>query len=88
MINKKGKWEPDFSTHVSLKDKDMPVWKVNEQLIDNHIQYDENEKNINFEDDLPFIEKALADEFRLFIFIGLLRDNNHRASIIRLLLLL
>ena len=35
MINKKGKSEPDFSSHVSLKDKDMPVWKVNEQLIDN-----------------------------------------------------
>ena len=35
MINKKGKSEPDFSAHVSLKDKDMPVWKVNEQLVDN-----------------------------------------------------
>jgi hypothetical protein len=54
MINKKGKSEPDFSTHVSLNGKDMPVWKVNEQLIDNRV----DEKNINFEDDLLFIEKA------------------------------
>jgi len=80
MINKKGKSEPDFSSHVSLKDKDMPVWKVNEQLVDNHIQYDDDEKNINFEDDLRFIEKALADEFSFLVFIGLLRDNNHKAS--------
>ena len=36
MINKKGKSEPVL-LNVSLKDKDMPVWKVNEQLIDNHI---------------------------------------------------
>ena len=80
MINKKRKSEPDFSSHVSLKDKDMPVWKVNEQLIDNHIQHDDDEKNINFEDDLRFIEKALADEFSFLFFIGLLRDNNHKAS--------
>ena len=39
-----------------------------------------DEKNINFEDDLPFIEKALADEFSFLVFIGLLRDNNHKAS--------
>ena len=58
----------------------MPVWKVNEQLIDNHIQYDDDKKNINFEDDLRFIEKALADEFSFLFFIGLLRDNNHKAS--------
>lgn len=76
MINKKGKSEPDFSSHVSLKDKDMPVWKVNEQLVDNRV----DEKNINCEDDLPFIEKALADEFSFLVFIGLLRDNNHKAS--------
>ncbi|MGB7638960.1 MAG: MarR family winged helix-turn-helix transcriptional regulator, partial [Nitrososphaeraceae archaeon] len=76
MINKKGKSEPDFSSHVSLKDKDMPVWKVNEQLVDNRV----DEKNINFEDDLRFIEKALADEFSFLVFIGLLRDNNHKAS--------
>jgi DNA-binding MarR family transcriptional regulator len=76
MINKKGKSEPDFSAHVSLKDKDMPVWKVNEQLIDNRV----DEKNINFEDDLPFIEKALADEFSFLFFIGLLRDNDYRSS--------
>ena len=69
MINKKGKSEPDFSAHVSLKDKDMPVWKVNEQLIDDRIQYDDDEKNINFEDDLRFIEKALADEFSFFVFL-------------------
>jgi len=76
MINKKRKSEPDFSAHVSLKDKDMPVWKVNEQLIDNRV----DEKNINFEDDLPFIEKALADEFSFLFFIGLLRDNDYRSS--------
>jgi DNA-binding MarR family transcriptional regulator len=76
MINKKGKSEPDFSSHVSLKDKDMPVWKVNQQLIDNRV----DEKNINFDDDLPFIEKALADEFSFLFFIGLLRDNDYRSS--------
>jgi hypothetical protein len=77
MINKKGKSKPDFSAHVSLKEKDMPVWKVNEQLIDNRV----GEKSINFEDDdLPFIEKALADEFSFLVFIALLRDNNHKAS--------
>ena len=76
MINKKGKSEPDFSSHVSLKDKDMPVWKVTQQLIDNRV----DEKNINFEDDLPFIEKALADEFSFLFFIGLLRDNDYRSS--------
>jgi hypothetical protein len=80
MINKKRKSKPDFSAHESLKEKDMPVWKVNEQLIDNHIQYNDDEKNINFEDDLRFIEKALADEFSFLFFIGLLRDNNYRAS--------
>src|SRR6185437_13925330 len=41
MINKKGKSKPDFSAHVSLKDKHMPVWKVNEQLLANH----DNERN-------------------------------------------
>jgi hypothetical protein len=76
MINKKGKSKPDFSSHISLKEKDMPVWKVNEQLIDNRV----SEKNINFEDDLSFIEKALADEFSFLFFIGLLRDNNYIAS--------
>ncbi len=76
MINKKGKSEPDFSSHVSLKDKDMPVWKVNQQLIDNRV----DEKNINFDDDLPFIEKALADEFSFLFFLGLLRDNDYRSS--------
>jgi DNA-binding MarR family transcriptional regulator len=76
MINKKGKSEPDFSSHVSLKDRDMPVWKVNQQLIDSRV----DEKNINFDDDLPFIEKALADEFSFLFFIGLLRDNDYRSS--------
>jgi hypothetical protein len=76
MINKKRKSESDFSSHVSLKDKDMPVWKVNEQLIHNRA----DEKNINFEDDLRFIEKTLADEFSFLVFIGLLRDNDYRSS--------
>ena len=71
MINKKGKSEPDFSAHVSLKDKEQQT-----QLIDNRV----DEKNINFEDDLPFIEKALADEFSFLFFIGLLRDNDYRSS--------
>ena len=71
MINKKRKSEPDFSAHVSLKDKEQQT-----QLIDNRV----DEKNINFEDDLPFIEKALADEFSFLFFIGLLRDNDYRSS--------
>jgi len=33
-----------------------------------------------FEDDLRFIENALAEEFSLLFYIGLLRDNDHKAS--------
>ncbi|MGC2683856.1 MAG: hypothetical protein WA323_18510, partial [Candidatus Nitrosopolaris sp.] len=33
-----------------------------------------------FEDDLYFIEKALADEISFLFYVGLLRANNHVAS--------
>jgi hypothetical protein len=33
-----------------------------------------------FEDDLHYIEKALADEFTFLFYVGLLRENNHVAS--------
>ena len=36
--------------------------------------------SLTFEDDLHFIEKLLADEFSFLFYIGLLRENDHRAS--------
>ena len=39
-----------------------------------------SEENLNFETDLHFIENALADEFSFLFYIGLLRDNSHKAS--------
>jgi hypothetical protein len=33
-----------------------------------------------FEDDLHFIEKALADEFSILFYVGLMRENSHKAS--------
>jgi hypothetical protein len=61
------------SAPVSLTFKDMPVWKV-DRLRPN------GQGSFNFEDDLQFIENALADEFSLLFYIGLLRDNDHKAS--------
>ncbi len=58
--------------HVSLTFKDMPVWKVNELFV--------HEQDYDFIDDLHFIESTLADEFSFLFYIGLLRDNNHKAS--------
>ena len=34
----------------------------------------------SFMEDLKFIENALAEEFSLLLYIGLLRENNHKAS--------
>ena len=36
--------------------------------------------SLTFEDDLHYIENALADEFTFLFYIGLLRENNHLAS--------
>ena len=38
------------------------------------------EDDIDFEDDLQYIENTLADEFSLLFYIALLRDNDHKAS--------
>jgi hypothetical protein len=62
-----------YLARVSLTFKDRPVWKVNRLLPD-------GQESFNFEDDLHFIENALADEFSLLFYIGLLRDNDHKAS--------
>jgi hypothetical protein len=35
---------------------------------------------ISFEDDLHFIENALADEFSFLFYVGLMRENNYKAS--------
>jgi hypothetical protein len=61
------------SARVSLTFKDVSVRKVNR--LRPNVQ-----ESFNFEDDLHFIENALADEFSLLFYIGLLRDNDHKAS--------
>lgn len=37
-------------------------------------------ENIDLQNDLHYIENALADEFSFLFYIGLLRENNHKAS--------
>ena len=37
-------------------------------------------RNFHLEDDLHLIENALADEFSFLFYVGLLRENNHKAS--------
>lgn len=61
--------------HVSLTYKDMPAWKVSEQVGANP-----EEKSFNFQNELDYIENALAEEFSFLFYIGLLRDNNYKAS--------
>jgi hypothetical protein len=61
------------SARVSLTFKDVSVRKVNR--LRPNVQ-----ESFNFEDDLYFIENALGDEFSLLFYIGLLRDNDHKAS--------
>jgi hypothetical protein len=38
------------------------------------------QENFSLENDLHLIENALAEEFSFLFYIGLLRDNNHKAS--------
>ena len=68
--------------HGSIKDflstdafKDMPLWKISKLFAD-----DKEEDDIDFRDDLQYIESTLADEFSLLFYIALLRENNHKAS--------
>jgi hypothetical protein len=42
--------------------------------------YNSQENPDFFREDLKFIEKALAEEFSLLFYIGLVRGNNHKAS--------
>jgi hypothetical protein len=53
--------------------KDMPLWKVI-KLFANEVD------DIDFRDELRSIESTVADEFSLLFYIGLLRENNHKAS--------
>jgi hypothetical protein len=62
------------SPHVSRTFKDMPVWKVHKLFLDKKAD------RFEFKDDLQSIESTLADEFTLLFYIGLLRENNHKAS--------
>jgi hypothetical protein len=71
MISKKPK--PD-SPHVSLTFKEMPVWKVHKLFLNKKAD------DFDFKDDLQSIESTLADEFSLLLYVGLLRENNHKAS--------
>ena len=57
--------------------EDMSDWTLGE-LFANSVNNEENPDN--FGDDVEFIENALAEEFSLLFYIGLLRDNNHKAS--------
>lgn len=61
--------------HVSLEYKDMPAWKVSQQM-----EIDWEEKKLNFLDELHYIENAIAEEFSFLFFIGLLRENDSKAS--------
>ena len=60
--------------YVSINLKDMPAWKVNKLFVN------EQEKDYDFRVDVHFIESTLADEFSFLFYVGLLRDNNHKAS--------
>jgi hypothetical protein len=71
MISKRPK---PSSTYVSLTFKGMPAWKVNKLFVK------EQEKDYDFRVDVHFIESTLADEFSFLFYLGLLRDNNHKAS--------
>ena len=62
------------SRHVSLTFKNLPVWKVHK------IYLNRKEDKFDFEDDLLSIESTLADELSFLFYVGLLRENNHKAS--------
>jgi hypothetical protein len=79
MISKKPKPTPP---HISLTFKHLSVSKVHKLYLNN------KSDDIDFADDLRSIESTLADEFSLLFYIGLLRENNHKASDIPLLLAL
>ena len=71
MISKRPKLD---SAHISLTFKNMPVWKVHKIFLN------DKEDRFDFEDDLLSIESTLADELSFLFYVGLLRENNHKAS--------
>jgi hypothetical protein len=71
MISKRPKLD---SPHVSLTFKDMPVSKVHQIFLN------DKEDRFDFEDDLLSIESTLADELSFLFYVGLLRENNHKAA--------
>jgi len=71
MISKRPKLD---SPHISLTFKNLPVWKVHK------INLNRKEDKFDFEDDLLSIESTLADELSFLFYVGLLRENNHKAS--------
>lgn len=72
MKDKIRKSESNSDSHA-LTFKNMPTWRVNIPTVI-------SEENFPLKDDLHVIENALADEFSFSFYVGLLRDNNHKAS--------
>jgi hypothetical protein len=71
MISKKPKLD---SPHISLTFKNLPVWKVHKLFLNGKVD------RFDFEDDLLSLESTLADELSFLFYVGLLRENNHKAS--------
>jgi hypothetical protein len=57
------------AAHLKSSARDMPP-----------IVHQTKSSTNNYQDELNFIENALAEEFTFLFYIGLLRDNNHIAS--------
>lgn len=73
MKDKKRKSESNLNRVSHFKN--IPTWKLNKLFVNNR-----EEENFHLEDDLHLIENALADEFSFLFYVGLLRENNHKAS--------
>ena len=67
MKGKKSKSDSNL-VRISSTFKNIPDRKVNKIFMNNR------------EGDLHFIEEALAEEFSFLFYVGLLRENNHKAS--------
>jgi hypothetical protein len=52
----------------------LPVWKVHKLFLNGKVD------RFDFEDDLLSLESTLADELSFLFYVGLLRENNHKAS--------
>jgi hypothetical protein len=77
---------PYFRT-IQEKINEIEMWLKYSDLV-SFGEYMKNKKksesnsaiSVTFEDDLHFIENALADEFSLLFYVGQIRENNYKAS--------